>query len=108
MSLGELNMEGAIPSVGVMRGWCVHERSPCRGGAAKCNSARIVEIGGQFDTQSLAAPQGDLQSGVTDTQEGKELRERAARVHAKHARKSGAVLTKAAPMASWTVVNRLY
>ena len=78
---GELNMEGAIPSVGVMRGevvWCVHERSPGRGGAAKCNSARIVEIGGQFDTQSLAAPQGDLQSGVTDTQEGgKELRERA-------------------------------
>ena len=84
--------------------------SAARAGAAlQSATAHIVETGGQFDTQSLAAPQGDLQSGVTDTQEGgKELRERAARFHAKHARKSGAVLTKAAPMASWTVVNRLY
>ena len=65
---GELNMEGAIPSVGVMRG---ASTSAARAGAALHNAtARIVEIGGQFDTQSMAASQGDMQPTAADTAEG--------------------------------------
>ena len=68
---GELNMEGAIPSVGVMRG---ASTSAARAGVAlQSATTRIVEIGGQFDTQALAAPQGAPQSGVAESQEGKEL-----------------------------------
>ena len=81
---GELNMEGAIPSVGVMRG---ASTSAARAGAALHNAtARIVEIGGQFDTQAMAASQGDVQPTAADTAEGNELRARAARFHAQHAR----------------------
>ena len=81
---GELNTENAIPSLGGVPDASASElrsESAMRGAAA-----RIVEIGGQFDTQHLLDPVAGGPNLRQFTAAGNSLRERAARFHAIHAR----------------------
>ena len=83
---GELNTETAIPSLGGIPEASASERrseTAMRGAAA-----RIVEIGGQFDTQHLLDPVAGSPKLQQVTPAGNTLRERAARFHAMHAKES--------------------
>ena len=85
---GELNTENVIPSLGGMRDpdagtSDVRSETAMRGAAA-----RIVEIGGQFDTQHLMEPDGAGPNLRQVTSAGYSLQERAARFHATHAKES--------------------
>ena len=83
---GELNTENAIPSLG---GFPEAGASDIRSEAAmRGAAARIVEIGGQFDTQHLLESSGPGPNLKHVTAAGNALRERAARFHASRAKES--------------------
>ena len=83
---GELNTESAIPSLG---GFPDVGTGDARSETAMYGAAaRIVEIGGQFDTQHLLDPVTVSPKAKQVTAAGNALRERAARFHASHAKES--------------------